>query len=291
MPEDPYNGRAVAKIPANVDQEDRVLFGLTVRQVGILAATAVVLYLIFQASRSLMPPLVFLPLAAIVLMIAAVAVTMSRDGLSLDRLTLAALRHARLPKRQVLAPEGVDRPPTFLDEALGRSKDNPAPFTAPLRQVDADGIVDLGRDGVSVLASCSTVNFALRTPAEQDVLIGAFAQWLNAMTGPVQIACSSRPVHLADRVAVLRDAAPGLPHPALEAAAREHADFLEDLARRGFLLDRSVLLAVHEDGTDPGVSLTRRVNEATGHLAGCEVIVRPVGAEDATATINAALNP
>lgn len=291
MPEDTYNGHAVAKIPANVDQEDRVLLGLTARQAGILATTAVALYLLFQASRPLVPPLVFLPLAAVILVLVAVAVTMSRDGLSLDRFALASLRHARAPKQQVLAPEGIGCPPTFLDDALGRSTNDPAPFAAPLRQVDTDGVVDLGRDGVSMLAACSTVNFALRTPAEQDVLIGSFARWLNALTGPVQIACSSRPVRLTDRVAVLRDAAPSLPHPALEAAAQEHAAFLEDLAGRGFLLDHGVLLVVHEEGSEAGVRLTRRVAEATAHLAGCEVSVRPFEAGGAAAVIQATLNP
>jgi hypothetical protein len=291
MSEGMYHGRAAAKIPANVDQEDRVLLGLTVRQAGILAATAVALYLLFQASRPLVPPLVFLPLGALVLVLVAVAVTMSRDGLSLDRFALTALRHARSPKRQALAPEGVGRPPNFLDDAMAQSRNDPAPFEAPLRQVESDGVVDLGRDGASLLATCSTVNFALRTPAEQDVLIGGFAQWLNALTGPVQVASSSRPVHLAGRVAALRDAAPGLPHPALEAAAREHADFLEDIAGRGYLLDRGVLLVVHEEGSDAGVHLARRVAEATAHLAGCEVGVRQVEARDATAIIHAALNP
>src|SRR5260221_6679504 len=120
------------KIPADVDQPDKIVFGLTVRQAGILACTAAGLWLLFQASRPLVPPLVFLPAAALVLLVVAVAVTATRDGLSLDRLGLAALRHAASAKRQVLAPEGVGEVPGFLADALFRHHDDVTPVASPV---------------------------------------------------------------------------------------------------------------------------------------------------------------
>ncbi|WP_162246944.1 PrgI family protein, partial [Frankia sp. AvcI1] len=50
-------------IPADVDREDRIVANLTARQVLILALTAIVLYLAWAATRSLVPLLVFAVLA------------------------------------------------------------------------------------------------------------------------------------------------------------------------------------------------------------------------------------
>ena len=265
--------------------------GLTARQAGILTATAVVLYGLFQASRPLLPPLVFLPLAALVLATVTIAVMMSRDGMSLDLLGITALRHLRSPKRQVLAPEGVEDPPRFLAEAMSGSTTSPSPYLSPVRRVGTDGVVELGRDGASALVRCSTVNFALRTGAEQEVLVAGFARWLNALTGPTQISRVSRPVELAERSMRLREAAPGLPHPGSETAACEHADFLDDLAGRGRLLDRDVLLAAHEGAPEPGPRLGRRVAEAAVQLAACEVTATPLDAACAAVAIQSAFNP
>lgn len=286
-----YQGPTTAKIPADVEQPDRVVLNLTARQAGILAATAVVLYALFELSQPLVPPTVFLAIAALVLAAVAVAVTMRRDALSLDQLGLAALRHSASPRRQVLAPEGVEQPPAFLTDAMARREPSPAPFASPLNQVTEGGVLDLGRDGASMLSACSTVNFALRTPAEQEVLLSGFARWLNALTGPVQVSSSSAPVNMSAAVTALRTAAPALAHPALEAAAIEHAEFLTDLLASGQLLKRSVLLAVHEDGADPEPRLARRAAEAAVQLAACEIDARPLPASDATAVLTAALNP
>lgn len=286
-----YAGPNPAKIPADVDQPDRVVLNLTARQAGILAATAVGLYILFEASQPLMPPLVFLPVAALILAAVAVAVTVRRDALSLDQLGVAALRHAVSPRRQVLAPEGVAQAPAFLTAAMARAEPSPAPFVSPLRHVTDGGALDLGRDGASMLASCSTVNFALRTPAEQELLLSGFSRWLNALTGPVQISSSSTPVNMSGTIAALRVGAPALADAALEAAAIEHAAFLAELSTEGHLLERSVLLAVHEDGTDPEPRLARRAAEAAGLLASCEINVRPLPAPEATAVLAAALNP
>jgi len=71
----------------------------------------------------------------------------------------------------------------------------------------------------------------------------------------------------------------------------EHADFLEVLAARGSLLDRSVFLAVHEDGPESGPRLARRADEAAVQLAACEIHVRTLTATHATSALIHALNP
>src|SRR5207247_850611 len=83
---------------------------------------------------------------------------------------------------------------------------------------------------------------------EQDGLPAAYGRWLNSLTGPVQILVRAGRADLSAAVAALRDAAPALPHPALEQAVLEHAAFLDGLAAERDVLTRQALLIVREPG-------------------------------------------
>src|SRR5438128_10881077 len=102
---------AAVKVPANVELKDRLAFGLTAKQLGILAATAVSAY----GSFLLLAPLLPAPVAvAAMALLAAGGVFLAlvrHDGLDGDQLALALARYPRAPKRQLLPPEGVPAPP------------------------------------------------------------------------------------------------------------------------------------------------------------------------------------
>jgi hypothetical protein len=230
------------RIPADVEREDRVLAGLTARQLAILSVTGLVLYGLYAATRLLLPAAAFLAVAVPVAAAAAVVALGSRDGLSLDRLLLAALRQRFTPRVQVAAPNGIQPAPAWLTAhataSLGASHTTaggltPRALTLPARDV-ADtataGAIDLGPDGIAAVCVCSTVNFALRTPGEQEALVASFGRYLHSLTAPVQILIRAQRLDLSAQVTELREYAGGLPHPALEQAALEHADYLADLA-------------------------------------------------------------
>ena len=109
-------------------------------------------------------------------------------------------------------------------------------------------MIGLGDGGAAVAAAVSTVNLALRTPAEQDALTAAYGRWLNSLTGPVQILIRAGHADLSAAVADLEDTAPALPDPDLEAAALDHAAFLADLASRRDPLRRQVLIVLTARG-------------------------------------------
>ena len=114
------------------------------------------------------------------------------------------------------------------------------------------------------------MNFALRSPDEQDALAAAYGRWLNSLTGPVQILVRAGRADLSAAVAALREAAPGLPHPALEQAALEHAAFLEGLAAERDVLTRQALLIVREPGHGtgrPGGTAAGRALQRAGEAA------------------------
>ncbi|MGP4112971.1 PrgI family protein [Streptomyces sp. 4N509B] len=323
------------RIPADVEREDTVLLGLTARQLMLLSAAGVVLYALYTATATLLPPAVFLVAA---LPIAGVAVLLAlgrRDGLPLDRLLLAAIRQHMAPRHRIAAPARVQPAPAWLAARAVPADEpdqptpqtiSPAPLELPARSVTEAGVIDLGRDGMAVVAVCSTVNFALRTPSEQESLTAAFGRYLHSLTAPVQIVVRAERLDVSAQIAELHETAPHLPHPALEHAALEHATYLDELRRTSTLLRRQVLLILREPlrttgpadvfSVAPGrtgrqgrrgrrrqeeaveaarraaeARLVRRAEEAAQMLGPVGITVTPLDAGQATAVLAAACNP
>lgn len=318
------------RIPADVDREDTVLANLTARQLTILAVTGIVLYGTWSFTHVFVPLPVFLIPAIPVGAAAAFLALGRRDGMSMDRLMLAALRQHMTPRYQVAAPEGIHPAPAWLAQRVtgtGQPTDGIAPSAVrlPAEGVSETGVIDLGADGVAVVAVCSTVNFALRTPTEQDSLVAAFGRYLHSLTAPVQVLVRAERLDLSAQIGELRGYAPSLPHPALETAAREHADYLVQLAQSADLLRRQVLLVLREPldpslptdvlgGSSPLTVLTRRrqnrsdvddhalrhaaearlvrqLGEAVELLGPIGIVVTPLDAGQATSALAVACNP
>ncbi|MFE0276052.1 PrgI family protein [Streptomyces sp. NPDC058992] len=287
------------RIPADISRPDRLLGPFTARQTAILAVAAIVLYGGWWATRSFMAPLAY---AVLVIPIAGATVALAlgrREGIGLDRFLLAALTHARAPKRRVHAPEGVPPLPAVVPDRWARAAGPPpAAMCMPYDGITTDGVLDLGSEGKAALATCSTVNFELRSTAEQQGLTAAFARWLNSLTGPTQLLVRCHRIDLTPLADSLQQDAAALPHPALERAARAHADFLADLVRGGDLLGRQIVLVAREEAADHGVRrptgegrALQRVAEAARALAGAEIIVTPLDAEQSAGLVGAACNP
>ncbi len=282
-------GPSRVRIPADTERPDRLLAGLTGRQLGILTSAALLLWSGYAVTRTVLPLPVF---AAVAVPVAGAAVTLAVGriaGQPADRLAVAAWWHLRRPRRLVPAPDGVPPLPAWVGVTPGPV---PAPLRLPLAGVGADGTVDLGGDGLAVVARASSVTFALRTPGEQEALVAGFGRWLNALAEPVQILVRATPVELTPIIERLLAGAPDLPHPALEAATRAHAGFLTDLASGRTLLHRDVLVVFAEPGGDGGADrLARRVEEASAGLAAAGVSITGLDGPAVTGALLAGLDP
>jgi hypothetical protein len=287
-------------IPADIDLSDKIVAGLTARQAAIAATATLILWAAFEATRHLVPAGVFAAFAAPVAVAATALVIGRRDGLPLDRLLLAAWRQARSHRRLAPAPEGTPPPPPGWAAAVTTTPPGPPP--APLvplwQQITPDGLIGLGSDGAAAVAAVSTVNFALRSPAEQDGLTSAYGRWLNSLTGPAQILIRAGRADLSGAITALRDGAPALPHPALETAALAHADFLAGLASQEHeVLTRQVLLVIREPGHGGragGTAAARaaqRAAEAARLLAGADLTVSPLDGGQVTALLATCADP
>ncbi|MEC3974959.1 PrgI family protein [Amycolatopsis sp. H20-H5] len=107
-------GSSAVRIPADVDMRDRVLGPLTARQLAILGVTGLVLYAAWAATAAFLPIPVFLALAIPVGTAAAILALGQRDGISMDRMLVAAIRQRVAPRHRVSAPEGVRAAPAWL---------------------------------------------------------------------------------------------------------------------------------------------------------------------------------
>ena len=102
-----------ARIPADVERPDRILAGLTSRQLALLAVPAIGLWAGYAATRHFVPLPIFAALGAPIVVAALTLALGRRAGLPLDRLGAAALRQARAPHRLVPAPDGVQAAPSW----------------------------------------------------------------------------------------------------------------------------------------------------------------------------------
>ncbi|WP_052442826.1 PrgI family protein [Streptacidiphilus neutrinimicus] len=272
---EPDTHDTLLRLPADVEQSDRLVANLTARQLVQLAAAAILLWFGWQISR----PLPWTAFAVFGLPVTGVTVAIvlgRRDGLGMDRWLAGAVRHLRRPRHLLPAP--LAAPPPGVAEL-------PLPVTG----IDAEGVLAL-HEGCAVLTRTGTVNFALRTTGEQQALVAGVGRWLNALTGPAQILVRSRRLDLAPLAAHLREQAPTLPHPLLEDAALEHADFLAWLEAERDLLTRDVLVAHREPTSDEAARLRalRRAHESGSLLAAAEVDVRVLDAHHCWSVLGAA---
>ncbi len=280
-----------ARMPADVDAADRVLYGLTFRQLAILAAAALLIHRLWRTLDGLLPAPALLAIAAVAAACAFGLAVGRRDGLPLDVWLLAAVRHTQAPKALTASPAQPSPVPNWVDAPSKTRVPLPAPLRLPADAIDDDGQISLPT-GVAAVVGATSVNLALRTPAEQAALTETFGRWLNSLSAPAQIVVSAQPVDLASHARALAEAAPGLPHPALEAAGADHAAFLADLAEHRDPLRRQILITVRASNAEHGGHAARRRAEETARaLSGLGVTARVLDGAAVTAALAACADP
>ena len=280
-------GAVRARMPADVDAPDKVLYGLTFRQLAILAGAALVCYGGWRALHGLVPVPVLAGAAVLVGGLVFGVAVGRRDGLPLDGWLLAAVRHAHAP--HTLSPnDAAGTLPSWVDAAAARMP-LPAPLRLPATAIDDGGEIILAGGRAAVVAA-TTVNLALRTVDEQTALIDGFGRWLNSLSTPTQVVVSAQPVDLHTHATTLAAAAADLP-PALGAACADHAGFLADLARRRDPLRRQVLIVTRNHSAEPEHAARRRAADTARALSGLSATVRALDGAAVTAALAAAADP
>ena len=286
---------AAVKVPADVDLEDRLAFGLTGKQLLILAAAAIVGYGVYQLLNLLLPIPVALAATGIV---AAVGLTLAlarRDGLNGDQLALAAARHLLAPKHRLLAlaPDGLPQP---LPGDARRGARVCTLGSLPVTRILRTGLVELTDGTHCRLLTAHGASFQLRPTAEQAAFVAAFARFLNGLHEPVQILIPQRTDTSLGPHADRLDDTSRLLGGGLRTAAADHARYLRGLAAPDGqpLRRRQIVLVLRTRNTQPElaeVALARVADQATEILTGAEVALRTLDGEQAAALLARALDP
>jgi hypothetical protein len=280
---------ARARMPADVDAPDKVLYGLTFRQLAILAVAAVIFYGGWRALHTMVPVPVLLGAAVILGGLVFGLAVGRRDGLPMDVWLTSAVRHSRSP-RALSTTDTTARTPDWAQAPASKVM-LPAPLKLPADAIDERGEISLGGTRAAIVAATS-VNLALRTADEQAALIDTFGRWLNSLSTPTQIVVSAQPVDLHSHARTLAQAADRMPHPALADAAADHARFLDDLAERRDPLRRQVLIVTRTSPGERGEhAARRRADDTVRSLSGLGVTTRALDGAAATAALAAAADP
>lgn len=277
-----------ARIPADIDRPEPLIGPLTARQLLLLAPVALGMWAGFMALRGLVP---LWGLAALAVPVAGAAIALAagrRDGVGLDAFAGAALAWAVSPKRRAGAPEGVPALPQWSPRG-GEARLEP--LRLPASAIGPDGVVDLD-SRCAALVVCSTINLSLVSAREQDGAVAAFAGVLDSLADPVQVLVQSRAFDLAPFTERLREGAPLLPHPALEEAARDHADFLHRLQMERDLVCRYAVVTVTASGTADRARRTvlRRAEDVAAQLSGIGIRAQVCDREMAEQVLQASLH-
>jgi hypothetical protein len=279
-----------------VEAPDKIIYGLTARQVAILAVAGILAYWLWKTLWALRAPLPGAVGAVIPILGVAAGLAMGkRDGLSLDRWLFAAVKHRRIPKRQVPTPDGIPAAPGWAPTAVpnppGRQPP-PGVLRLPAHAIADSGVVDLGNGTAATMVAATTVNISLRTGEEQYALLGAYARWLNSLSGPVQVAVSAQRVDLTGHAQRIADTAGILAGSALADAALDYGDFLLDIAAERDPLWRTVTIACTAAGGNAAPAEAMRRGEYTAKaLSALGITARVLDGPTAAAVLAAAVDP
>jgi hypothetical protein len=265
-------------VPADVEVADRILWGLTVRQVALLAPVALGLLAAWRALLGTVPIPV---LAAVTAPIAAAAVALALvriDAVGLDRLAWAAIRSPR----GHLVPGGANPAArTAMRRLTGRRLPSGGTMRSRVRHVDADGVIAIGPSAWAAGLDVGTVNFSLRSGAEQAALVGAWARLLNAVDAHLQTVVSTRPIDLSGYLDALGQRCTALEAGPLAEAGRAHREWLGRLTADRSLMGRQVTVIVrapHAEGADYAARQVEATAQALGvdarRLDGAEIAAR-----------------
>jgi hypothetical protein len=277
------------RLPADVELEDKLAFGLSARQLLLLGLTAILSYGLFTLASAKLPLPAAAALAAPLTFAGALLALGRRDGLSADRLALAALRFLSQPRWRVLAPEGIPARPNGLP-----ARRPLAPLELPVRAVLRSGLVELTDGSFCLLLRAASASFALRSEEEQQALVEAFGRFLNGIAEPIEIVIRSEPVDLKARADDLEHAARELAQPALREAACGYARFLAELGADEEVRRREILLLLSTRArgrTAAQTALRRRAAEAIELLQTAAVELQPLEGEQAATLLARALDP
>lgn len=115
-----------------------------------------------------------------------------------------------------------------------------------------------------LLLQTNAVNFDLLSEAEQDAMIGAYAQLVNSLTFPIQIVIHTRRMDISNYLLYLENFEKRQPNKTLRDQIASYRRFVNQLIVTGNVLYKKffIILSYHESETQKVSALSTAVNNA-----------------------------
>lgn len=110
-----------------------------------------------------------------------------------------------------------------------------------------EGVVVLKSGGMRAVLEVKSVNFALKSPQEQDDIVLRYQGFLNSLHFPLQILMHSRKLDLTDYLAKLRTRSEGEPNDMIRGQIVGYVAFMEKLLSVVNIMDKRFLVIVPFD--------------------------------------------
>lgn len=140
----------------------------------------------------------------------------------------------------------------------------PPPTASTQEHLDIEDILEdlviLKSGWISMVLSCSSVNFDLLSEAEQDATIYAYGAFLNSLTFPLQVLIRSKKADISSYFAHLEDAEASQPNPDIKAQIKKYKEFISSIVSQKTVLDKEFYLVINYSPLEMGFKGLAKAN-------------------------------
>jgi hypothetical protein len=231
----------VTRIPGDLDRPDQFLFGLSARQLALLAPAFVVLAVVAWLGAGRVPLAALLAFEAIGIGVAISATLVRQDGMTPEALGRALVGYLRRPRRLVWSQGEVEAPPKRLrlrrvarrqrvgGSGTAKAVGKVGRFVEPWRGF-AGRDVDLGESGRVRVLAVASLDLQLRSTRETAALTGGYGRLLNGLDESLCVLVRAEPIDLEARAALVEQAGGTSDSISLGVYAADHAQFLRSMS-------------------------------------------------------------
>ncbi len=128
-----------------------------------------------------------------------------------------------------------------------------------------DGVVILKTGEFRAVLMCSTVNFDLKSPDEQEAILLQYQNFLNSLDFPIQIFIQSRKLDIRPYIAALEERIKQQTNDLLKIQTREYADFIKTVTEQTNVMKKYFFVVV---SYTPNSLVGRKAGGGGGLLSG-----------------------
>ncbi|HOU45643.1 MAG TPA: hypothetical protein PLA41_00630 [Candidatus Pacearchaeota archaeon] len=107
-----------------------------------------------------------------------------------------------------------------------------------------DGVLIMKDKSLRGLMIISSLNFALKSPEEQEAIIYQFQNFLNSLDFPCQITMQSRKLNMTGYFEKLKELELKQKNPLLKIQTREYRNFIEDMVKNESIMSKNFFVTV-----------------------------------------------